>query len=213
MWVAKIKVNSKNTLIGKHAQKTGVTITGYPISWEIFHDGIYVHLVGNMFGSKQQKNRFITALKKESRTIHLETHNSFLIGQIKEPLLTKAIYNHKLLHVQPVIISPNGYQLWTLGSWKKQELTKLFTQLKKNYNAQLLKMSQEKIKNFSITKITPELTKKQEQAIQLAIQHGYYEYPRLIELKKLAKLMNISYSTYQAHLRKAERKLLPFFHE
>jgi predicted DNA binding protein len=59
----------------------------------------------------------------------------------------------------------------------------------------------------------PELTDKQKTAIELAIKNGYYEYPRKIELKKLAKIMKVSYSTYQAHLRKAEKSLIPFFFE
>ena len=49
--------------------------------------------------------------------------------------------------------------------------------------------------------------------MNLAIKHSYYDYPRKIELEKLADIMKISYSTYQAHLRKAEKKLLPFFFE
>ena len=53
----------------------------------------------------------------------------------------------------------------------------------------------------------------QKRAVELAIEKGYYEIPRKIELKELADLMGISYSTYQVHLRKAERNLIPHFFE
>jgi predicted DNA binding protein len=77
---------------------------------------------------------------------------------------------------------------------------------------ELISVKEEKITSFTITSIQPELTNKQKRAVELAINNDYYEYPRKIELKKLAKLMNLSYSTYQAHLRKAEKKLIKFLY-
>ena len=59
----------------------------------------------------------------------------------------------------------------------------------------------------------PELTEKQKQAMNLAIKQGYYNYPRKISIEQLAKLSKLSFSTFHAHLRKAEQKLLPFFFE
>jgi hypothetical protein len=50
---------------------------------------------------------------------------------------------------------------------------------------------------------------KQREAVELAIQHGYYDYPRKVEVQELAKMAKLAFSTYQAHLRKAERKLIP----
>ena len=55
----------------------------------------------------------------------------------------------------------------------------------------------------------PNLTQLQKQAIELAIQQGYYRTPRKIDLRKLARIMNLSLSTYQQHLRAAEEKLIP----
>ena len=67
----------------------------------------------------------------------------------------------------------------------------------------------EKISNISFTKLLPEITKNQKEALELAINNGYYDYPKKIKMEKLAKMMKISYSTYQAHLKKAESKILP----
>lgn len=55
----------------------------------------------------------------------------------------------------------------------------------------------------------PRLTTKQRDAIELAITHGYYDYPRKIDVQDLAKLAKLAFSTFQAHLRKAEKKLIP----
>ena len=57
----------------------------------------------------------------------------------------------------------------------------------------------------------PKLTNKQKQAMNLAIKHRYYDYPRKIDVQELAKLSKLSFSTFHAHLRKAEQKLLPYF--
>ena len=68
---------------------------------------------------------------------------------------------------------------------------------------------EEKISNISFTRVLPELTKNQTKALEIAINYGYYDYPKKIKMEKLAKMMKISYSTYQAHLKKAEGKILP----
>ena len=59
--------------------------------------------------------------------------------------------------------------------------------------------------------VNPHLTVKQKKAFELAVNNGYYEYPRKITLSQLASILGISFSTYQKHLRKAEQKILPFF--
>ena len=46
------------------------------------------------------------------------------------------------------------------------------------------------------------LTDKQKEAMGLAIKHGYYEYPRKIDVQDLARESKLSFSTFHAHLRK-----------
>ena len=73
----------------------------------------------------------------------------------------------------------------------------------------VLKFKEEKISNINFTKLLPELTKNQKKALEIAINAGYYNYPKKIKMETLAKRMGIAYSTYQAHLKKAEGKILP----
>ena len=58
-------------------------------------------------------------------------------------------------------------------------------------------------------KVMPNLTDKQKNAIELAIKSGYYESPKRISLRQLAKQSKLALSTFQQHLSAAERKLLP----
>ena len=121
------------------------------------------------------------------------------------------MYDHRIINLEPIFIDEEGYNYWTIGSWNKKELIEFVKVVEKEYNGKLMSMTQQKIINFSILSIQPQLTSKQKKAIELAIKENYYDYPRKVELRDLAKIMKISYSTFQAHLRKAEKKLIPFF--
>ena len=77
---------------------------------------------------------------------------------------------------------------------------------RKIFNGKLISFNSKKVKTIAITTLMPNLTSKQYKAIELAINGRYYGYPRKIEIYKLAKIMGISYSTYQFHLRNAEKK-------
>ena len=59
--------------------------------------------------------------------------------------------------------------------------------------------------------LTSGFTAKQLAAIQLAIAEGYYDTPRRTSAEDLAAKMGVSRSTYEEHLRKAERRALERF--
>ena len=54
----------------------------------------------------------------------------------------------------------------------------------------------------------PTLSEKQKQAFNLAMENGYYAYPRGVSLTKLAQIAKLSYSAFKENLRKAEEKIL-----
>lgn len=74
---------------------------------------------------------------------------------------------------------------------------------------QIIRLVQKSLDNVFYPRIMPDLTKNQKQALDLAIGEGYYEVPRKTDLRTLAGILQISLSTYQKHLRKAEQKLIP----
>jgi predicted DNA binding protein len=53
-----------------------------------------------------------------------------------------------------------------------------------------------------------ELTAKQQQALELAVEAGYYERPRGVDLGELGERLGISKSAVSQRLRAAERKLI-----
>jgi len=63
------------------------------------------------------------------------------------------------------------------------------------------------IANYRGYNILEILTKKQKEIYEFAKEEGYYEYPRKINGKELAKKLNISKPTLIEHLRKIENKI------
>jgi predicted DNA binding protein len=55
---------------------------------------------------------------------------------------------------------------------------------------------------------TAVLSERQREAVLLAHQEGYYDWPRKIKATELAEEMGVAHSTYIEHLRKAEEKLI-----
>ncbi|MCK5025037.1 MAG: helix-turn-helix domain-containing protein [Nanoarchaeota archaeon] len=213
MWTAKIKFSGKGKLVGSKTLKYNINLFGFPLSYYYEKDWITVQITGTIFGKKEDKKRFIRELKKEARVINFESNNDFFIGTIQEPVYTKCIYNKDIIHLAPALISEKGYEIITIGSFQRQPLTKIINLFEEKYNGKLISIQQKKVKSISIIKMHPELTGKQKEAMTLAIKEGYYHSPRKISVQQLAKLTNLSFSTYQVHLRKAEEKLMPYLFE
>ena len=211
MWVTKVKLSGEKGRIGKRTKKYSVSISGYPVSFYEKKDGIYVYMVGFIFGEQKNKEKFIKDIKREKGVLHFENRDDFIIAQVVEPLKLKPMYDHRIINLEPIFIDEEGYNHWTIGSWDKSELMDFVKIVEKEYGGKLISINQQKITSFSILSMQPELTSKQKRAMEIAIKEKYYSYPRKVELRDLAKIMKISYSTFQAHLRKAEQKLIPFF--
>ena len=213
MWVSKIKIVGEIALIGGLCKKHGISAVGFPLSNIVKDDSILVYFLMFPFCDGQKRLDIFNDLKSQERIVHAEMKDHCIIGQIKEPIEMAAMYQYNLVQVEPVKVSPDGSEVWTVASWDKKELMDFCEIMESKFGSTLLKMREEPISNISILTIHPELTDNQRRAIELALEHGYYNTPRDIGLEALADMMGISYSTFQVHLRKAEKKLLPYFFE
>ncbi len=209
MWVAKIKYRAEKALFGSFTLKHKVTLTGYPISSIGRKKSIFSTVAGVLFGEPRAKQAFLKDLKSDRRVLHLESRKDFVIALIKEPKWTAPFYDPLIIHIKPALVSDKADYIYELGSWKHEKLQNLITVLRKYRDATLLRFSEERISNITLLGLLPELTDKQKRALELAIKHGYYDYPRKSELAQLAKLMGNSLSTYREHLRIAEKKVMP----
>ncbi len=210
MWVLKLELDSEKQFLGTMAIKNNITLSGYPLSASEIKSSFEVINCGLMFGSENNKLALIESFRESKIVTNLEINQNFVIIQMKVPKYMKPFFHPEIIQVSPVLINPNTKKhRWVLASFKRELLEKVLKFAKEKHNAKLLKFKQEKINNISIASVLPSLSKKQYDAFNLAVNKGYYKFPKEIDLKSLAKLMKISYSTYQEHLKRAESKLLP----
>jgi hypothetical protein len=195
--------------LGEIAKKHKVSMTGYPLSYWKDKKHIYLISAGFMFGEEVNKQELMKDIKKQSGLIEFEQTGDFFIITTKQPLFTEPVYSPRIIRPAPVVIHKDGYHIWDLASFDRKELERVIDFSVKKLKAKILLFRKEKIENITFTKILPELTENQKNAMNLAINSGYYEYPKKITLPELAKKMGISYSTFQAHLKKAEGKVFP----
>ncbi len=210
MWVMKLEIDSRTQFLGNIALKHKISITGYILTHYKDNKNIYSISAGFMFGDENNKKQLINDLKKQPELMNIDMNSDFAIIETIQPLIAEPLYNPKIIWIEPVIINYKlGKNIWHMASFDKKVLTNVYTMAKKHFEAKLIKFQKEKLTNISITSILPKLTKKQKEALEIAINNGYYNYPKNIKLEKLAKIMGISYSTYQAHLKKAEGRVIP----
>lgn len=95
----------------------------------------------------------------------------------------------------------NGKVDWTIILSDKDELKKIFDHLKtKSVEAELVKL----------TKIDDKetLTDRQDKITHVAFERGYFDYPKRISLRELARMFDVSPSTLSEILRKGQRKIV-----
>ena len=142
----------------------------------------------------------------------MDVKDSFMISYQKQDLSNKFLYQPGIFFIKPAIVTNKGVYVFELASWEKSKLMRLINAYKK-FGVKVHWFKKKKIVNVQVLNVYPNLTDKQLKCLQTAIDNGYYDYPRNTDLKSLAVLLNLSYSTYHFHLRVAEKKIMPFFNE
>ena len=132
----------------------------------------------------------------------------------KEPIKKQyysSVFDPKMIQVKPVTQRTDGFEDWELASWDKEILMKIIDI--PVFRVELKSIENIKLEDIFLPHIYPKLAPKQKEAIELAVKNGYYEYPRKIDLERLAKIAKVKRQTYQENLRRAEKKLIPFLTE
>ncbi|MBI2045757.1 helix-turn-helix domain-containing protein [Candidatus Pacearchaeota archaeon] len=106
----------------------------------------------------------------------------------------------------------SGFEIWNVASWDRKHLEKIIRLSKSPMiiNFKLLEFNKKIIHDVYISNLLPKLSPQQLEALRLAFENGYYEFPKKTNLDKLARLMKIKKATYQEHLKRAESKIIPF---
>ncbi len=214
MWIANFRIFHKNCLLAPRCVKFKVKDFVYLInSWKEKNSFYYTEL-HILQGKMEDKKNFVRDLKRETTIKKIEQKGAYIFTLNKEPLEKEyylPAFNPKIIQVRPVVERLDGYEDWVLASWEKDvllEITKIPV-----FEVEIKSIRKIKIAEIFMPHIYPKLSPKQRSALRLAVDHGYYEYPRNIELEKLARMEHVRRQTFQEHLRRAERKLIPFLAE
>jgi len=213
MWIAKLKIKHDDCVVGTRCKKFNIISIGVPFnSYEDDKFQYFSHFE-TLSGKEEDIKSFIEDLRKDKTVINLEIEGNaifFLVKIPKKQVIPTTHYNPKTFFLKPVIVDTQGYEMWEIGSWKKELLNEFIINLEKeNFFVKILKIENTKLTEVYFPQVMPQLTKNQKQAIELAYKHGYYDFPRKVELSELSKLAKKSLSTFREHLRKAEKKLMP----
>lgn len=212
MWAIRLKIYEPDEVVSIFCNKHDLTAIGYPLSFEKIKGKLYLNAAGKLIGSEKGKQGFFKDFKKSQFITKLEVYEDFFVFQLELIPEVPELFQPEFIYVEPIRIDHKFIQYYHIASWDREKLSKLLDLKIPNADIKILSFKEEKIKDISITKPYPALTDKQKRAFKTAFESGYYEFPRKTELKELAKTNKISLSTYQAHLRKAEKKIMEFFY-
>ncbi|MBI5229107.1 helix-turn-helix domain-containing protein [Candidatus Micrarchaeota archaeon] len=209
MWVAEFKVWHKGSVAMELSRKYNATLSSFTLNSFEKNRESYINRVGVVQGPDAAK--LIMVLGKEPRIDVTKVIGNQVFYSLKINLAFHSVFfDSNLIFIKPVRIM-RGFEYWTVASWDKRNLTKLFSRIKaqKGYaTIEMISLKQERLKNFFPTAFA-QLTEKQKQAIEAVYRAGYYNYPRSISLEELALQLKIPRTTLQEHLRKAESKIIP----
>ncbi|MDO8553883.1 MAG: helix-turn-helix domain-containing protein [Candidatus Micrarchaeota archaeon] len=218
MWTAKLKLFHRDCPIVTRCVKFGVSVLSYPRSHYVKKGKKYATTVCKFVGYEQEKKKqFIEDLKKDRSISRLDVSGDIFVYEYdlgKEGEHVMLYFDPEMVFVKPTINSPDGHEYWEVASWNKEKITKFIEQLTKSMDSsEVLGIGQMNNVDVYFPSVMPKLSPAQEKAIMLAYQWNYYEYPRKIDLRELAKIAKVSLSTYQENLRRAEAKMLPLLIE
>jgi len=114
------------------------------------------------------------------------------------------VLRNNSLYTSPVV-QRDGFEIYDVITENPQELVRLLENLDEIGEVKL----------FSVGRIVNEhplkLTEKQLRALQIAVSHEFYNWPRKVSLSEIAAMTGMKRRTFQENLRKAEAKLFPIF--
>lgn len=95
---------------------------------------------------------------------------------------------------------PDGKLEWTLLGSDTMVKSLMHDLASENVNGEVVKIS--KLKDDE------ELTARQENILQIALERGYFEIPKKVTLRQLAKVLDISPATLTEILRRGQKRIL-----
>lgn len=130
----------------------------------------------------------------------LESGYAKIVIDSAEFPLAQLIHTVGAFYIYPIRFF-EGKEICTVVFENKQKLQTVLESLP--YDWKIVRIGNVNLR-FDLEELTPQQLK----AVNLAIEKGYFEIPKKINLEELSKQMKLSRTTFLEHLRKAEKKIL-----
>ncbi len=213
MWVAKLSI-LHDCIIANRCREFNIATTSQPFNVYVEKGITYSPEVHTLWGKQENIDRFVKALEKDKRVKNLERegNNVFLI-EVTSAEIPVSIWSKlapRLIFTKPINIDATGVEHWEIATWDKRIITNFIAELKEiAISLKIKSIKQTKLTDIYFSRLLPNLTIQQKQALTLAFEFGYYQWPKKTNFQQLAKAMGISVATYREHLKRAEEKLMP----
>jgi len=123
------------------------------------------------------------------------------------------IESNHCLELQPTIYK-GGWEWYRIIAFTEKDIRRLFQQLDEFCEVEVT--SRRAIEEGSVREtllistasLFGELTNRQQEALSIAVESGYYRVPKKVTTEDIANRMGVPRTTFEEHLRKAESKLL-----
>ncbi len=219
MWLARVKLLDKECIFATKIKK--YNLQAYEQALTHFKKGKSYFFMSShiLIGDEKAKKQYLNDLKKDEKIKQLDINGNLTVEIIEKKKLEldisvyKAFYNPEIILTKPGFVDSDGWEYYEFASWNRKAIIQVINAVQKSYQGELLKLTKTEKYDIYMPKMLPKLSKKQKEAISLAVKVGYYNFPRHIEINDLAKIAKVSFSTFREHLRKAEAKLLPLMHK
>ena len=210
VWIAEFKVWHAGSVILELTRKYDATAVGYYLG--LFQErGRASFIRGTViYGPEAEKVKSKLHTDPRVRVLGEEAGQAFYSAAVKEAFHA-AVFDRSVFFTKPIFVT-KGSEYWTVAALRKQDLLSLYERIRalgsQRATIKLLSIK-EKPQHVFLSSILSELTDTQRKVLQTAVENGYYEHPRKAYLEDLAKKVGMPRSTFQHHLREAERKALP----
>lgn len=156
-------------------------------------------------GEEQNLKGFLSDLRADPwvKSVDLElTDPHKLMGEVVTyKCLACAALAGSDCHLMSANARRDGTVEWKVASSGRDKIRKLIAHLRKaKFDVELLRLSGIGEKET--------LTNRQEEVLMMAFERGYFETPRRVKLKDLAKVTGVSQATLSEVLRKGQKKIL-----
>jgi len=215
MWYLKFKYKHSDCFSAPKLEELKLNVSHYYLGSYIKGRLVYTSAIQHLKGEEKNIKKYIRSLKKHKDLVKIEVYGDIVFIQIKHKkdlTVYRAIYDPIFIYPSPAYLNKGGFEIIEVACWDKKPIIELIRSLEQNKTTEhfeILSLIEKKIDDIYVTRLLPHLPKKQKEAIKLAFQSGYYNFPRKIDLNELAKISKVSKPTFRENLRKAEAKLIP----